>query len=573
MIQPERCGGTVTYEAANAALGHERAAGRILLATDYAYFEEAADEQGRNQFGIDYEYFLGSCETDSLESLVSDVADAKATLALDAEQQEDKHRFEQFESKVAFLTEVNRIVALSIEATDEPKDERYRSIAKAFAAHQEFFGVQEWKDSLIHTLNFLLTYRHMIEENILAHNWPQKLTDWRRQFVDYIRSPAARKLTSDQSVERVVLAVQTVPIMIDDPLNVLIEKRQTDDEENALGWFSCSKRIACVDPFAAEADIEYFRQNSSERLDVVVEGTLFHEFFHVITGAHYTTKAGADDAELTAAKPAYQPLWPRKWTESMTEKCKEVALGDVATDEQWALVQRAKDPNTRDWLYDLANKWRDSRARRIREALSTEAAIEMRNITNATYKEGRLLVDAFFAKLDWQAAGLTQEQAEIVGAYAFGETPEDGTDYRQQFIAAVNKAAHPGFFMKLLHAADHHSESLMTDVLLSNHFDPHDPHALPFTVTLAYYDHISEEAAAAKKAPNKQTEKITGRLALLSDAVRAEKTILETTHVQANTDVVLYGEGDASAMAAIFTGMLRGARRDIQRWRDEIART
>ncbi len=280
-----------------------------------------------------------------------------------------------------------------------------------------------------------------------------------------------------------------------------------------------------------------------------VKGTLFHELTHVITNVHYTWGERVDwtydnddeDKTIEVRTPATDShhMWPQFWREGMTEKIANVINGELVTSRERVVgvVLGARA--------DLEVFWRKKRfENNLHDALLTEKAAELRQANPAAYPVYRLMIDAFYAKLDWEAAGLTPEEAVTLGAEAFTETPEDASDNRARFIAAVNQAAHPGFFMKLQHAIDVHGGKLVTAMLLDSAFDAHDPKSLPFTMTKPYLDYKQlEELGAPQSVLEHEQKRIeryhqrVGKFSLLGANLQDERHRLNDKYGDNQTNV------------------------------------
>jgi len=228
----------------------------------------------------------------------------------------------------------------------------------------------------------------------------------------------------------------------------------------------------------------------------------------------------------------------------------------------------AEASNTLGLRLDIDKLWRNSKAPDIPEVLVNDSAPDLRPLCLSSYREGRLLLDVAFAKADWQAAGYSVAEAARLAAYAFIEIPEDTSSYRRQFITACNRATHPGFFMKLMHASEMHGEEFVTKVLLSPNFDPHDVRSIPFTVTFDYFEANQREIAAGVDQP-------LGGL-LLSDAIESEHFLLEeaaTTDEEREIDREVQeslGGSPETIQGARDLG-LAAAHEGVRRWLDYVS--
>lgn len=541
---------TATYAAKNERLGHPLDAGTVSMSPLYPASVDIDDGTTRRTMQFDEAYteltqdFISEASISSAMREVNDVI-SDTDIACDDYSEKEYERtlknLYELASVLDVLESVNAVVADCL--TDDRDDARCQYIAESFT---DFIGLDagdgKWEDNLEMTMAFLEQYQQKVAESVEADRWLEKIDVWRAEFAAYIASPAARGVIGEESATRAVSAILTVPIRLVDPLTTLIRKQGEDDATPELaGWFLYNKRTVHIDPFT----IEYTSASSDKHLlDIGIKEALFHELTHAITNHHYMYGAWPEDNGEGAEAPeqaviANQNLWPEFWYEGMTEKIAFIASAALMTREDAELINaQSVEAET------VERSWRACILHNPPSALSTNEAAVLQLAWSAAYRDFRLLIDAMFAKLDWQAAGLTPREAETLAAHAFTETPEDGSANRYAFIDAVNKAAHPGFFMKLQHAVDIHGIGLMTRVLLNPNLDIHDPGAMPFTTSFAGYDFLEKNictwqrklqvlerhgfaagvlADMARTAIEGHTDKCTA----LVDAVKAERTLLE----------------------------------------------
>ena len=345
------------------------------------------------------------------------------------------------------------------------------------------------------THSFLLYYFNRLEAEEQQENWQSFIDNCRSDFTQAVNASYMRQLLAKPARDLAAKVAQETPIIIMDPLLALIS-READWEK--FGSFNLDTRIIMIDPFTIGREAEkllkrgefkYTEDNEYiERFRV--KGTLFHELIHAISGSEYfENSAYDDDIEEVQTHTSFGNMWPRFWIEGMAEKLANAALAELET-PKYLLSDRHE------------SNWRIITANNPRHILQSKKAAELSKQERASYPKHRLLIDTMFAKLDWQAAGLSTMQAERLAARAFTELPGEGKNtYRLQFIEAVNKAAHPGFFMKLGTLVSHVGDELVTDMLLDPAFDPHDPKALPWIAS----DSMRSYLATARIARSLQT--------------------------------------------------------------------
>lgn len=329
-------------------------------------------------------------------------------------------------------------------------------------------------------------YFERLEAEIREQDWPGYIDSCRLDFIQAINTPAMRQLVPKSVRERTQKVAVEIPITITDPLSALLARHE--------GWelhgsFRPKTRTIVVDPFTIgrRADKVYSAELKTTEDHYYmqrfkVKGTIFHELMHAISNHEYRMdEAQFVDSDETDASLQLQQswLWPRYWNEGMTEKISTLALAEIE-EPKYRVLRHDEEP------------WRLLTADSPRHILQSKKVTALSKQERSSYDSYRLLIDTMFAKLDWEAADLKPWQAERLAAKAFTEIPgEADTSYRLQFIQAINKAAHLGFFMKLGVLSDQIGVGLLTDMMLDPAFDPHDPQALPWLVSPAMKEHLN----------------------------------------------------------------------------------
>lgn len=111
------------------------------------------------------------------------------------------------------------------------------------------------------------------------------------------------------------------------------------------------------------------------------------------------------------------------------------------------------------------------------------------------YPEYTYLLDMMMSKLDWEAAGITQLEAEKLLSRALFDGPSKLHDvdkactHWRAFHEALIKASFPGFLVHLREVFDYEGEEqMMLNYFDSPSFDPHDKDSLPRSLTSKQYD-------------------------------------------------------------------------------------
>ena len=409
-------------------------------------------------------------------------------------------------------------------------------------------------------VDFVKYYHETLETTTVQGQFTEKIQDWRDKYATFLREKGTA-YGSPASIKRAISAIETVPIIIDDPLSTLSRLMHDDEFGELFGVHRPDQRTVSVDPFTIAKyttdelhiaqlvlDTPISDDTIQHHIDLQLRKTLLHELVHSFTNTRYydlVTTWTSDDPDLQPmeSRELYTGLqWQKFWREGMTEKIAVLHLGEQLGSDtaSYGLFN-----------YDREVVMREARDGRYptQQTIQSERTAELGQGIQSSYSDYRTLIDAMFLKLDWQQAGLSQQEAEQLAVTAFLEVPDDTAGNsqvgaRQAFIAAINAAAHPGFFMKLGHLVDHYGAHLSTVMLASDRFDPHDPAATPFVATKAYKAHATLRAEVLDTEVNKygrmpeeflamRTEMRDSALArsvLLRDAIVGQGSILDAKY-------------------------------------------
>lgn len=487
---------------ANEFLGHHPESGEVTQQLGFAYFTVEYGQFFEDEKEIEY-YHPGSVVGNSISDKLLGSEEVANIHAEDL----DHENLYRYIDQMRILDSVNTLVASC--AKDHGNDDRKKFIAEAYANFQSGFPDSEdqpWQDNFDQTIAFLQFYENLVVEAISDNSWVEKVNEWRTEYVDFLGQPDARTLFDEATTARVARAVRAAPIKILDPIRVLVDMQAENRETDYFGMFSHTNRTIYIDPLTIRRNMLY----TTIPLDFGMKGTLFHELTHAVSTSYYRLEeygyVDLSDHEDDTTQERFlrgQRLWPAFWEEGMAEKIANFIEGSMASPEDLDRPQQLQTARDGEQIMPIDQEV-IHRSRTLtnnpKEALVTTAASELRKITPASYPAYRLVIDAFFEKLDWESASLSREQAETLAAHAFTESPGDPTSNRINFMHAVNMASHPGFFMKLHHAVEIHGEKIVTDLLLSKDFDPHDPRALPFTTTRQFLGHLRDATRSADNA-------------------------------------------------------------------------
>ena len=344
-------------------------------------------------------------------------------------------------------------------------------------------------DSLRSVERFMAFYAQEVDKSLIEQVWTGKVDKWRVDFGQALNTPKAHRYITKSARDQGAKIARTIPVIIIDPLLSLIKSKTRNNDE--YGVFNAENRTIAIDPFMVVTNPKQTPDRPREPnkyqhklIEAEAKSTLFHELIHAMTNSYYRREVfdkvdlpvvGNATNDNTSELVDIMDLWPLYWMEGMTEKL-ECALFSEQFESE--VLPPGLSP-------DDEAAWRDEVSFNPQELGSDAKVNELHTKLPGAYWEYRLLIDTMFAKLDWEAAGLTWRQAEQLAFKAFTETPATKdtpptNQHRQAFIEAINLAAHPGFFMKLSNLEEQYGTELATDILTDPEFDPHEPADLPW---------------------------------------------------------------------------------------------
>lgn len=477
--------GFVSYDEANRFLGHEQEY-PALVTSRWDYLVGSHGDPGGNLFmqdlagaGIKIDECQGSIAqlSDRINKYAdlcfSDVSDN--ALNDDTSGRDWVKVFERLIDGLRDIGSVNSVVRELSNGTNRGERAKYVADSATRYFDAADINIDDWVGSIELTLGFIEQYAKYYRESIARDGWHKNIDIWRRDLVSLLESDAVLSIMSAQSAERAVRTVSVCPVEIGDPLlRVMSGENGEGDFGNLLGMFNCRTRTIKIDPFSIASEVD----RTAGVMNNESQSTLVHEFIHSISADVYKIVQSTFDAGDQQLQP--HRLWPRFWNEGMAEKLTEYIMDSIAPED--SSDNTGGQPGGSWQLRYLANP--------PKEARPVPTGDRARKCASRAYPEYRTVIDAVIDRLDWQAAGLAKEEAFRLACYAFSELPEDGTDYRVEFIQAINQAAHTGFFMKLANIIDLHGEKTGMRILLDPNFDPHDASALKYVAGVYEVDYI-----------------------------------------------------------------------------------
>lgn len=573
----------MSYAEINQKLGHEIDHPELRTTpADFDYFLSESEDTP-SQFAKDWEALsYGSIESNST------ILDLLSSGNIDEEWDIDSNSPSwRVTEGLSILDDFRMQAGRCLEAGDsQMADPRHQFVAECYRAYQiehTDAAADVWDSSFTQIIDFLKFYKESFDEYAAEYALPEKIAAWRQEFIDFIASDEGSLLFQPSSLPRIIAAAKVTPITLLDPIASLDRDEQLKTHLNTFGSFRGLLRtidldLSAISKQAAESD--------PTQLDTSIQRTLLHEFVHALSDSHYheDLNATTDDLRWSIRTDC---LWPRFWSEGMTEK--------IATFIQSKLLPLETLP--------AASLDRDEQLYTTEALLVTDQTRALVTSNLSTYDSYRELIDIVMDRLDWEQAGLTYEEASLLATHAFTEVPEDTkageTSKRLGFIEAVNAASHPGFFMKLQNAVEVHGVNYVSAVLKGTRFQPHNPRSLTFTANAKYARHLAihrtllDEIESTDPSPFHYTssnfearahridtaniaeiKRMAGRSALLTAALDAEYVLLMQTN----------GVGRYSPEAALLRAIthvspekekadrqrLKAAQRAMQQWIDSL---
>lgn len=304
----------------------------------------------------------------------------------------------------------------------------------------------------------------------------EKLNDWQSQVgrIERYRSDFCRDLkrlveadlVDEDMLEQFTYLAQTVNITAIRPLDYMCSDIES---VNATNGANAHYR---QDTHAMNVNVVTGMHNNltTEQARTYMRHMVYHELVHSITLPWVTANGGG----------GYDREWqfPKFITEAMAERMTTVMLGQRQAKIEHDYIHSEynvmrKDYGDYPYVFLPEGKQRDTLA----------------------YQEYTYLLDMFMAKLDWEAAGLTQAEAEKLLSRALFDGPsklhevDKSCTHWHAFHEALTKASFSGILVHLRDIFEHEGEEqMLLNYFDSPGFDPHDRDSLPRTLTGKLYD-------------------------------------------------------------------------------------
>ncbi|MDL2341556.1 MAG: hypothetical protein QFB87_00550 [Patescibacteria group bacterium] len=347
----------------------------------------------------------------------------------------------------------------------------------------------EQSGSASETEDFLNYYAYAITARITEEKWADKIDGWRERYVEALDSPKLKALLPAETRRRFAEDARKAPVRITDPITSILNSQIWEAE--IFGMMDPEDRTVSIDPFSANHVMNRDARTVSKLFATVGEDnplvrfnddanearilkTLFHELIHYSTNEYYHLSKQHDLAESTIVEEhvSIRQSWPKFWFEGMTEKLAQLMAAEVL---DYKSLPRDRTLRER-------SAWTETSIE-PRQIGTTKKTEELTDRILVAYPEFRILIDTLFERLDWQAAGLKPAEAEKLAFRAFTDRVMPGGasgTHRMRFIEAINKAAHPGFWMKLTTLVESYGTGLMTDMLSDPKLNVHNPSGMPW---------------------------------------------------------------------------------------------
>ena len=391
-----------------------------------------------------------------------------------------------------------------ISSQEREVDPYYREISEVYEKFFEDSPEGFLRGSLGDALDFVDYYAEHIKKSYEGVDLLNMATTYRDELVDFLLNKAS-KLGSNTSRKKMAEEILRVPIIISDPLTSIVSYNESNKH---YGWFT-EDRIAYINELNISLRVQRYKDSRTwarlvnkgvsgldieEAFKSEFRSTIYHELFHAVTCQVYSVPPYQ---EGFSRNPRVNFLWPKFFYEGMVEKAANYAC--CALDEFGRDIPLGINP----WMENATRKnIKGSVA--YPELLATSRSNGRREALDQTYFTYRLMIDALIAKLDWHKAGLSQADAEMLFIEAFFERPEPDnipiqvrSKARKRLNAAIAKAGHPGLINKLGLLESYFGPELVSGILLSNKFDPHDPRQIPW---LTHPEEMNRLSAAESKA-------------------------------------------------------------------------
>lgn len=290
--------------------------------------------------------------------------------------------------------------------------------------------------SMVGVGKFLEYYKKRVHEDIYSADLHELIEDNRQLLVDGLDSSAMKRQLGADNAKRIAQHFKNQPLIIVDPLTALLEMPTGNDW---YGWFKPEQRACYINTAAIANETGY----ESTLFKARVLKTMAHEFLHAATSNVYR----AYKKELGyIEEPDSKQIWSQFFYEGMVEKAAYMLALNAKSEWFSRGMQQQREAS---YERSMRKYCSDNPG----ELMATRAVVEARNRIDSSYPEYRLLIDTIMDKADWQAAGLSRRQSESLAIGAFFDRTDDkstlDSSARQEFMQAVHKATHKGFFNKI----------------------------------------------------------------------------------------------------------------------------
>jgi hypothetical protein len=284
----------------------------------------------------------------------------------------------------------------------------------------------------------------------------------RQDFIDRFTQLASELGVGDALLERAIFLAKTTNIVLMSPLEI-----ETGNAYTRTAYPDCfaAYNSAIHDVTFNMANI-LAGCNTARQRDASVRGVLYHELIHSI-GTAWT-----DKTEQGVRRSVYFP-------EFIEEALAEKLSFRLLPEDQRKVTRRRYRKGDRRQNYP-----------RFRHSYMPPA-----HTMSGTYDGYRYALDMMMAKLDWAAAGITQEDAEKLLLCAWLDGPSDIASVSREcphlraFHQYLTKASFPGFMQHLRDLFDYEGgEQRIMNCFDAEGFDPHDKQFFERSATTKLYD-------------------------------------------------------------------------------------
>lgn len=308
----------------------------------------------------------------------------------------------------------------------------------------------------------------VIENHNLMHDWTEMLGDieqYRASFCKDLQKLVDADLIDEDMLPSLVYLARTVDLSGIRPVDFM------SNVMNSINIPSLSNNAAYYSWVTHSALVNLSEAGGATKpktLRAVTKSTVYHELIHSLTGCWAVLRDGD-----TPERPDYFPNFIQ---EATAEILAFVMLDDSDIKRITKLVD-TQYVETKSLYGDYRQVFFGDRPGRM-----------------TAYAEYRFMLDMMMAKLDWEAAGIDQIEAEKLLCRALFDGPskinevDKSCPHIRAFHSALTEASFPGFMVHLREIGDHESFAMLLNYFDSPSFDPHDKESLPRTLTTKLYE-------------------------------------------------------------------------------------